>query len=469
METTLTTVNTPVTTAVTMVTNQVAKPQRGIAKKKIKKRTSLEDDENNDIQNSLGSNVVPIKQWIERYEEAVTNHYSPELRAKISSIKVNDEVHELKQCNVTTTVSKKYRLSVQSNNVRFLVATMFLPANTPVLELRGKYMLSTQHKATYTTQNRQNFQRPGPFIFFYRIPRDGIEICVDTRTYGNDARFVRRSCKPNAEVKHCIEKGTLHLYIVTSMSIEKNTEITIQHDQYDLLFTSNCKLSQTQFSCACKNLKNCQFKNFYLDVDKKENNSLPENNEKPEKRRKNKRTTNEKESDTSFTITTHQKSNEVMLPTDANLNGMSLSTKKNTNNNKLRENIYIDNKNIASDNNNYQESDCSINSFNNTFLVKHQPTNEESPQFPTMLEDQSPPNFTYLSNKNSVPHTSVKESNTFNEKKDKKKLTREERKMEAIMKAFERLEKAEQKNKKCRLEMLNVKNLVERIAIMTII
>lgn len=41
---------------------------------------------------------------------------------------------------------------------------------------------------------------PGPHIFHYKLPRDNTEVCVDARTYGNDARFVRRSCKSNAEV-----------------------------------------------------------------------------------------------------------------------------------------------------------------------------------------------------------------------------------------------------------------------------
>lgn len=41
-----------------------------------------------------------------------------------------------------------------------------------------------------------------PYVFYYKLPlpKQDIEICVDCRSYGNFARFVRRSCKPNAEV-----------------------------------------------------------------------------------------------------------------------------------------------------------------------------------------------------------------------------------------------------------------------------
>lgn len=37
-----------------------------------------------------------LRQWIDSYEEAVTNHYSPELRARIATIKVNGIHSDLK-------------------------------------------------------------------------------------------------------------------------------------------------------------------------------------------------------------------------------------------------------------------------------------------------------------------------------------------------------------------------------------
>lgn len=42
------------------------------------------------------SGVDQLRQWIDSYEEAVTNHYSPELRARIASIKVNGIHSDLK-------------------------------------------------------------------------------------------------------------------------------------------------------------------------------------------------------------------------------------------------------------------------------------------------------------------------------------------------------------------------------------
>lgn len=93
--------------------------KRGPGKRKMmKRRTSVENREE-DAQDSWGtSNVAPLRQWIERYEEAMTNHYSPELRARISSIKVNGAHSDLKQSNVSTLASGKCRLNVQSNTLR---------------------------------------------------------------------------------------------------------------------------------------------------------------------------------------------------------------------------------------------------------------------------------------------------------------------------------------------------------------
>lgn len=44
-----------------------------------------------------------------------------------------------------------------------------------------------------------SLSRPYPFVLFYS-KFDGLEMCVDARSFGNEARFIRRSCTPNSEV-----------------------------------------------------------------------------------------------------------------------------------------------------------------------------------------------------------------------------------------------------------------------------
>lgn len=149
---------------------------------------------------------------------------------------------------------------------KIVISMQPLTPNVPIIEIRGKYMLSSQFRQQQAIsptgsgiRNHQYNKKPGPFIFFYRLPNDD-EICIDTRTYGNDARFVRRSCRPNSEVLHSIEKGTIHLYIVSLTQIANGTEITIKHEPHDLaMIARGTTIVPTSTICACGCPKDCVF------------------------------------------------------------------------------------------------------------------------------------------------------------------------------------------------------------------
>ena len=91
--------------------------------------------------------------------------------------------------------------------------------------------------------------RNNPYVLHHRLSAD-LEVLVDGTTYGNDSRsvairnsnegkifqlkyfrFCRRASsstgESNAVIKHHLEKGSLHLYIVASRNIEKNSEILL--------------------------------------------------------------------------------------------------------------------------------------------------------------------------------------------------------------------------------------------------
>ena len=109
--------------------------------------------------------------------------------------------------------------------MKVLTANSYIPANTPIIECRGKYMLASQLNSRAA--------RNSEYVLYHRISPD-IEVCVDCKTYGNDSRFCRRSNEPssdttkfNAEVKHHLDKGSLHLYIVSTRTIDKNQEILL--------------------------------------------------------------------------------------------------------------------------------------------------------------------------------------------------------------------------------------------------
>lgn len=222
-----------------------------------------------------------LRTWIENYEAAMTNHYSPELRARLHAM---GKQTQSQNNNTMATMLKQVGspenkcTTVPHAGGKILISTLDIYPKNPVIEMRGKYMLSTQYQAQQqtTTMTTTTTATPaaltvangtapskhtaGPFLFFYRLPNDGPEICVDTRTYGNEARFVRRSCRPNAEILHTIEKGTLHLYIVSLATIKSSTEITIKHEPHDLEWLARGEIAApTSTICACGLIKECPF------------------------------------------------------------------------------------------------------------------------------------------------------------------------------------------------------------------
>lgn len=212
--------------------------KRKLTEKRVKRKKEMMLN-----RNKYNSGLSNQSHWQASYELAVTNHYSPELRAKI--MKYSSKLGNAP--NMPYSMNAHLCTTVPHAGGKILIATKDLKESTPVIELRGKYMLSNQHRPQMQNSSRAGSQKPGPFVFFYRLPKDNTQICIDTRTYGNEARFVRRSCKPNAELQHCIVKGTLHVYLVTIGVIQANTEITVGHDS-----------DGSKQPCACGNPKHCR-------------------------------------------------------------------------------------------------------------------------------------------------------------------------------------------------------------------
>ncbi|XP_052891578.1 uncharacterized protein LOC128299612 [Anopheles moucheti] len=217
-----------------------------------------------------------IRTWIDSYERATTNHYSPELRARLQAFAKlqaqNPLLTDSRLLSVPGGMNQPIRCTtVPHAGGKILIGTSDIEPRTPIIEVRGKYMLTTQHKQLQSLFNMaangklsQN-KNAGPFLFLYQLPAagcGGMELCVDTRTYGNDARFVRRSCRPNAELLHSVEKGVVHLYIVATTNIKSNTEITIRHDE-QLIHRMGGVVILTHTTvtnvCACGLIKDCAY------------------------------------------------------------------------------------------------------------------------------------------------------------------------------------------------------------------
>ncbi|KAM9859823.1 histone-lysine N-methyltransferase SETD5 isoform 2-T2 [Aulostomus maculatus] len=215
-----------------------------------------------------------IRQWTDQYEEALANQYSADVQTLLhfhrtavtktesgttlppsttqipASVDTMDTINRTElACNNTVLGSQMQlqlgRVTRVQKHRKILRAAKNLEPDTLIIEYRGKVMLKQQFEV-----NGHFFKKPYPFVLFYSKFND-VEMCVDARTFGNDARFIRRSCTPNAEVRHMIAEGMIHLCIYAVSQITKDAEVTIGFD-YEF---NSCNY---KVDCAChKGNQNC--------------------------------------------------------------------------------------------------------------------------------------------------------------------------------------------------------------------
>ena len=106
---------------------------------------------------------------------------------------------------------------------------MFLATENPMAkesivgELRGKI----GHMQDYCQDNANRWdylRHPAPFVFFHpKLP-----IYIDTRQNGSKCRYLRRSCRPNVELRTILENGSDYRFIfITKEPLEAGAELTI--------------------------------------------------------------------------------------------------------------------------------------------------------------------------------------------------------------------------------------------------
>lgn len=115
-----------------------------------------------------------------------------------------------------------------------LVATRPIPLTQPAAEFRGRVGLPAQVKA------RDKAGRLLPFI----LSVAELGLLVDARRRGSDARFVRRSCKPNTRVVCVVSAGSARFLLLPTQPVDRGTELTIP---WDWDFTN----SRLPLECAC--------------------------------------------------------------------------------------------------------------------------------------------------------------------------------------------------------------------------
>ena len=94
----------------------------------------------------------------------------------------------------------------------------------------GEYKGQVDLKSEYTGNPKNYFnllKTTRPLVTFH--PQ--LDLCVDSRKYGNKFRFIRRSCKPNTILRSTFIKGSddpfIHIGVFASKDIGENEELTM--------------------------------------------------------------------------------------------------------------------------------------------------------------------------------------------------------------------------------------------------
>ncbi|TPX07660.1 uncharacterized protein E0L32_010658 [Thyridium curvatum] len=109
---------------------------------------------------------------------------------------------------------------------KHLTAPATIEKDIPLMELNGQIGLQRDYCAD--PSNRwEEMTSPLPFVFFHPL----LPLCIDTRREGSEARYVRRSCKPNAVLDTFLSDGSeYHFWLVSDRRINANEQITIPWD-----------------------------------------------------------------------------------------------------------------------------------------------------------------------------------------------------------------------------------------------
>ncbi|KAL1864504.1 hypothetical protein VTK73DRAFT_5830 [Phialemonium thermophilum] len=109
---------------------------------------------------------------------------------------------------------------------QFLTAPSPIDKDVPLMELNGQIGFQKDYCAN--PENKwDELTTPLPFVFFHPM----LPLYIDTRTEGSRARFVRRSCRPNAVLDTYLSEGSeYHFWLVSDRPIAAKEQITIPWD-----------------------------------------------------------------------------------------------------------------------------------------------------------------------------------------------------------------------------------------------
>ncbi|KAK3306586.1 uncharacterized protein B0T15DRAFT_146004 [Chaetomium strumarium] len=138
------------------------------------------------------------------------------LPAHIESIRVKPEVEQTQEVIPPDTVVQW----------QCLTAPSAIDKDVPLMEVNGQIGFQALYCAE--PENRwAELTAPLPFVLFHPL----LPLYIDTRREGSEARFVRRSCRPNAVLETYLSSGSeYHFWLVSDRQIAAREQITIPWD-----------------------------------------------------------------------------------------------------------------------------------------------------------------------------------------------------------------------------------------------
>lgn len=108
----------------------------------------------------------------------------------------------------------------------YLTAISTINKDVPLLELNGQIGFQKDY-CSVEAHRWGDLTTPLPFVFFHPM----LPLYIDTRQEGSQARYVRRSCKPNSVVETFISEGSeYHFWLVSDRAVAAHEQITIPWD-----------------------------------------------------------------------------------------------------------------------------------------------------------------------------------------------------------------------------------------------
>ncbi|VDM33395.1 unnamed protein product [Hydatigera taeniaeformis] len=176
--------------------------------------------------------------WAKDYKEADVSFYSENLLAFVAQriASGRERVQRLPPTCLGRT--PLCRVVMFDHNDKGLEASARLGKGEVVTEIRGNLMLLEEYEHFIDPINDYN-----RYVMIYHNFGDRA-VAINTSQYGNDARFIRRSCIPNCFLDHFIVCNKLRIIIRTTQELMPGVELTIPFD-FDY---RSCRYT---VKCAC--------------------------------------------------------------------------------------------------------------------------------------------------------------------------------------------------------------------------